>query len=369
MMKSSEIVKSLEIRAVNAVRDLLLDVPGVKVESVEHEPKFDRGHRMDGLLAFSHGGSNYALIVEVKSNGAPRFVRSGVYQLESCVARMRRSGEANSGRRLIPMLVSAYLSPESRAICLDHDTAYLDLVGNARLAFDTVYIDRAVAERPVSETRALRSIFTPKAAAILRVLLREPGRAWRVADLAAQARASYGHVSNVRKALLAREWIELGDDGVVLVQPDVLLQTWRESYRRPAGESVTGYTHLHGTQLDERLRGTLNPHPERPRALYALHSAAQWLAPFGRGATHTLYADEPGAEALKEALKLTHAARGANVVLLTPTDESLFDDATEPAPKVFCTSPIVTYLDLWTGSDRDREAAEHLAGEFFPWLK
>ena len=362
-------MKELKVRAVDAVRDLLLNVPSVQVESVEYERTIDRGYTMDGLVALAHGGSNYALVVDVRSNGAPRFVRSGVYQLESCVARMHRSSEANAGRHLIPMLVSPYLSPESRAICLDHGTAYLDLVGNARLAFDTVYIDRAVAERPVSETRALRSIFTPKAAAILRVLLREPGRAWRVADLATQARASYGHVSNVRKALLAREWIEAGDDGVVLVQPDVLLQTWRESYRRPAGESITGYTHLHGSQLDERLRGTLNPHPERPRVLYALHSAAQWLAPFGRSATHTLYADGPGADVLKETLKLTHAATGANVVLLVPTDESLFHDASEPASGVFCTSPIVTYLDLWTGSDRDREAAEHLAGEFFPWLK
>ena len=369
MMKHPDTVKNLEFRAVDAIRDLLLDMPGVEVESVEYERKLGSHYTMDGLIAFTHRGSNYALVVEVKSNGAPRFVRSGVHQLESCVARLRRSGEANAGRRLIPILVSPYLSPESRAVCLDHDTAYLDLVGNARLAFDAVFIDRAVAERPVSETRALRSIFTPKAAAILRVLLREPGRAWRVADLAAQARASYGHVSNVRKALLAREWIEVADRGIVLVQPDVLLQTWRESYRRPTGESITGYTHLHGTQLNERLKGTLNPRPERPRALYALHSAAQWLAPFGRSATHTLYADAPGADALKDALKLTHAARGANVVLLVPTDESLFHDASEPAPNVFCTSPIVTYLDLWTGSDRDREAAEHLAGEFFPWLK
>ena len=67
-------------------------------------------------------------------------------------------------------------------------------------------------------------------------------------------------------------------------------------------------------------------------------------------------------------MKLTHVARGANVVLLELTDESLFHDAAEPGPNVFCTNPIVTYLDLWTGSDRDREAAEHLAGELFPWL-
>ncbi len=368
-MKNAELVKKMEVRAIDAVHDLLLDVPGLRVEAVHYERQLGRDHRMDGLIAFTHRDSNYALVVEVKSNGAPRFVRSGVHQLESCVARLRRSGEANAGRRLIPVLVSSYLSPESRAICLNHDTAYLDLVGNARLAFDTVYIERAVAERPVSETRSLRSIFSPKAAAILRVLLREPGRGWRVADLAVQARASYGHVSNVRKALLAREWIEPGEDGVVLVQPDALLEVWRESYSRPTSESVAGYTHLHGTQLDERLQGTLNPDPVRPRAIYALHSAAQWLAPFGRSATRTFYADKTGVEALKDVLKLTHAARGANVVLLVTTDESLFHDASEPAPSVFCTSPVVTYLDLWTGSDRDREAAEHLAGEFFPWLR
>ena len=366
MMKSVETVKNLTVDAVSAVRDLLRNVPSV--QSIECEQTIGRDYGMDGLVAFAHRGGNYALVVVVTSNGAPRFVRSAVYQLESCVARLRRSAETSGGRHFIPMIVSPYLSPEAHAICLDHDTAYLDLVGNARLVFDTVYIERAVAERPISETRALRSIFSPKAAAILRVLLREPGRAWRVADLAAEARASYGHVSNVRKALLAREWIEVGDDGVVLVQPDALLQAWRENYRRPAGESVTGYTHLNGTQLDERLRGTLNPDAERPRAIYALHSAAQWLAPFGRSATHTFYADEPGTEALKEALKLTHAAWGANVVLFVPTDESLFHDACEPGPEVFCTSPIVTYLDLWTGGDRDREAAEHLAGEFFPWL-
>ena len=30
---------------------------------------------------------------------------------------------------------------------------------------------------------------------------------------------------------------------------------------------------------------------------------------------------------------------------------------------------IITYLDLWNGNDRDREAAEYVAREFFPWLE
>ena len=266
------------------------------------------------------------------------------------------------------MLVSPYLSPESRSICMDHDVAYLDLVGNAHLAFDHVYINRAVADRPKSEMRALRSVFAPKAAAILRVLLRDPARAWRVADLGEAAKASLGHVSNVRKALLAREWIEERKDGIVLARPGALLRTWREEYRKPAGRRSSRYTLFHGEQLSGRLSRTLNAESDRPRAIMSSHSAAQWFAPFVRSGTHSFYADEPGARMLMEALKLTRAEKGANVSVTIPRDESLFDDAAEPAPGILCASPIVTYLDLWVGDDRDREAAEHLASKCFPWL-
>ena len=363
-MKSAKTVKELEPMAVDAVRDLLGHVPNLEIGSVE------RDYLIDFRIAFSRDRVNYALIIEVKANGAPSVVRYAVYQLRNYVAHVDQSNYAYAGQRLIPipMLVSRYLSPRSREICTDHNVAYLDLFGNAHLAFDSVYIDRAVADKPKSESRALRSIFNPKAAAILRVMLREPDRAWRVTDLAEKANASLGHVSNVRKALLEREWIEKQADGVVLIQPDALLKTWRENYRRPAGHRITGYTHLHGKQLDERLSRALNPYPQRPRAIYSLHSAAQWFAPFGRDGTYTFYADESGARFLQEALKLTPVTKGANVILCIPNDESLFDDAIEPAPGIFCTSPIITYLDLWNGNDRDREGAEYVAKECFPWL-
>ena len=367
-MKKLKVVKSSKDRALDAVRDLLGTVRGLQFEPVEHEPTVGTIYETDWLIQVRYAGALYVLVVEVKRDGAPRFVRSAVYQLESYVAHLRRSTQANEDRHFIPMLVCPYLSPQSRAICTEHGVAYLDLVGNARFAFGTVYIERAVADRPRSEARALRSIFAPRASTILRVLLRDPDRAWRVADLANEANASFGHVSNVRKALLDREWLEIRGDGAVLTQPDALLKTWRRSYRRPAGRSVTGYTQLHGSQLEDRLRGKLNPKPDRPRAIYALDSAAHWLAPFSRSGTQSFYADKLGAELLKQRLKLRSAARGANVVLCIPADESLFDDASEPGPRVFCTSPIATYLDLWAGNERQREAAEHLADKFLPWL-
>ena len=366
-MKGLISAKNLETAAVNAARELLDHVPRLQVVSARREQRIGSGHSVDGLIEFARGDDTYSLIIEVKPNGAPRFVRSAVCHLQGYLAHARPAGRADR-RRLIPMLVSPYLSPESRSICADHDVAYLDLVGNAHLVFDNVYIDRAVADRPKSETRALRSIFTPKAGAILRVLLRDPDRAWRVADLAKAANASLGHVSNVRRALLEREWSEKRDNGIVVVEPDALLRTWRENYRQPAGRHISGYTLFHGEQLNQRLSGNLNPEPRHPRAIYSSHSAAQWFAPFARSGTHSFYADEPGASMLKEALKLTHAAMGANVILRIPNDESLFWDAVQPAPGISCVSPIIAYLDLWNGNDRDREAADHLASKCFPWL-
>ena len=368
-MKKHALVNDLEITAVNAARDLLDHVPHLEASSVRHDQRLGSDDPIDGRIEFEHGDHTYALIIEVKANGAPRFVRSAVYQLKGYLAHTRQSGHGgDSGTRSMPMLVSPYLSPESRSICIDHDVAYLDLVGNAHLAFDNVYIDRAVADRPKSETRALRSIFTPKAGAILRVLLRDPARAWRVTALAEAANASLGHVSNVRKALLTREWIEKRNDGIILVQPDALLRTWREEYRQSAGRGISGYTLFHGDQLSKQLSGSLNPEPQHPRAIYSSNSAAQWFAPFARGGTHRFYADEPGARMLTETLKLTRVGKGANVIVRIPNDESLFEDAVQPTPGIFCASPIVTYLDLWNGNDRDREAADHMASKCFPWL-
>ncbi|MCY3624112.1 MAG: hypothetical protein OXH68_20670 [Gammaproteobacteria bacterium] len=349
-----------------AVRDLLRRLPAAGVTPVAELRRTDHGPQADALIRVHYGGAVRLLVIEVKAHGAPRFVRSAVYELESYVARISQS-PAHAAEQVVPMLACPYLSPESRAICRDHDVAYLDLEGNVRLVFDG-YIERSVPTKPKSETRTLRSVFTPKASAILRALLREPDRPWLVTDLAASAHASLGHVSNVCKALLEREWVARRPDGIVLTQPDALIQTWRENYRRPGGDRFDAYTHLHGRQFDDLARKALNARPGSPRAVYALASAVQWIAPFTRDATRSFYTDAAGARVLREKLDVRPASTDPNVVVHAIADESIFDDAIEPLPGLFCTCPIVTYLDLWCGNDREREAAAHLARQTLPWI-
>lgn len=360
-MKMAESMKVTEFQAASALKALLQRVPALDIANEEHEVYLGPDRGVDFIFDIYHNNANFKLIVEVKRNGQPRHVRSAIWQLLDFVR--------SNNERYIPILITPYLSPESQAICEDAGVSYLDLMGNTRLAFDAVYIERAVAEKPRAESRALRSIFSPKATQVLSLMFIEPNKEWRVTELAESAKVSLGHVSNVRKALLEREWAEERDGGVALTNPDGLLDVWRENYRRPLGRRVSGYTYLHGSSLTDRLRGVLSPEDNDGRAICAFQTAAQWIAPFERETMHTFYADEMGAERLERALELSNASKGQNVYIRIPRDEGVFRVVSEPAEGIFCTSPLQTYLDLWNAGERSREAAEFLREERLQWSR
>ena len=367
-MKTHDSVYSDEKSCLDAAINLIKNIPSIENPSeIYHQSKIS-GYVIDASFEFDHCQSKYTLIIEVISRAEPRQVRNRAYKLKSCIADLVQSGQIKQNHQYIPMVVSDYLSPESRRICFEHKLAYLDLQGNASLVFDNVYIEKSTATKPKAETRTLKSLFSPKAGAILRVLLNDPGNTWRMANLATEARASLGHVSNVRKILLDREWIEIRKEGIVLIQPDSLLNSWRENYRQPSGEILKGYTTLHGDQLINQLTGTLGIEQESPLAILSSNSAAQWLAPYLRDFTQTFYADKFGADILEKKLDLKRTESGANVIIHILKDDCYFDGAIQPKPGIYCTAPILTYLDLWNGNDRSREAADFMAGKYFPWL-
>lgn len=359
MLKANIEVNNLETEAAKAIDALLRSVPFIRMAKVE---PMQPGSSFDILAEFSLEGARRLLACEVKSVGQPRHVRAALLQLRKAAEKFDPPA--------MPIFIAPYLSQEARALCREFDVGYLDLVGNARITFDNVFIERQVDTKPSAVQRNLKSIFKPKSAQILRILLRDPDRAWRVADLSQASDVSLGHVSNVRGELVDREWAEVMDDGLRLSRPDALLDAWRDAYEPPAGEErISFYTTLHGKSLEVSARGALSARRDTPTAVFASFSAAHWLAPYGRVPTTYFYADSAGLVTLREALKLSPATSGANVVVMVPKDHGLFNDTTEPAPGVVCTSPVQTYLDLAVAGERGVEAAEHLRKALLTWQK
>ncbi len=358
MLKTLESLKEIEIQAAAALRSLFDDVPSVEVEQIDLEPNLaDRG--IDILARVKAFGRSYILVCEVKANGQPRYVRSAALQLHRAVERLREDAT--------PVFIAPFLSLESQALCREEKIGFLDLEGNCRLALDGVFIERQVPTRPSIERRELKSIFKPKSAQVLRVMLRAPSRPWRVAELAELAHVSFGHVSNVRSALVDREWAAVGDDGLTLVRPDAILDAWRDAYEPPAGDCETFYTILNGKAFDLAVRDALSLSSSEGRAILASFSAAQWLAPYARAGTQFLYADALGLKRLREALKLSSVSKGENVTVTVLKDEGPLLDASEVSPRIFCSSSVQTYLDLAAAGERGREAADHLRRERLQW--
>jgi hypothetical protein len=88
--------------------------------------------------------------------------------------------------------------------CAEEGLGYADFVGNARLSFDRIFIETRVAGNSLSVKREAKSVFSPNATRVQRVLLQGPLRAWKVKYLAAAADVSLAHVSAVRRRFWLR---------------------------------------------------------------------------------------------------------------------------------------------------------------------
>jgi len=346
-----------EREAGRTLEAFLRSLPRFELNKIEREGAISHlAHRPDIIVEGHFAGKPLHLIVEVKSNGQPRIMRDTAAQLR------RYLDDAQPDA--IALVMAPYLSEQARAACIEEGVGYLDFMGNAHIDSGSVYIDRAVPGRPEPERRALRSLFKPKSARILRTLLKEPGRSWRTAELAKKAGVSVGLVSTAGSALRQRGCAEQTKHGLVLIAPDDLLDMWSENYEPVRGEEVRLYSHLHGSELTEQLRGLAMG---EGRVALASFSAAAWLAPFVRHPTTYFYADEAGLPALQQLLDAKPADKGGNIVIVVPDEDGVLDDAERVADGLAATSPVQTYLDLMQTGDRGQEGAKHLRSALLDW--
>lgn len=147
----------------------------------------------------------------------PRQLRNAIY-----AAKAQSKGEPNP----YLLIVSPYISEQSAALCKEEGVGFLDLSGNAYLSFGSVYVEIAGKPNKFKESRPLKSLFSEKSCRVLRVLLQGPLRAHKVKEVAKIAGVSLGLVSKVRKLLIDHEHARDTDDGIIITQPDKLLDAW-----------------------------------------------------------------------------------------------------------------------------------------------
>jgi hypothetical protein len=302
--------------------------------------------RPDFLISLEAPVGTQTLVVEVKSAGQPRMAREAVNQL------LRFS---QSFPQAFPVFIAPYISPKAAEICEQAGVGYIDFSGNCRLCFQEVYIEKTGKPNVFSEKRDLRSLYSPKAENVLRVLLTNPLKAWKIQELADEGNVSVGQVANVKKILLNREWLSEAD-GMVLSEPEKLLSEWARNYNFRKNRVRDFYSLKNVSEIEFSLANLC----KEEKLTYALtsFSGAARLAPAVRYQRVFAYIEETEKD-IAGLLDLKEVPSGANVSLLTPYDEGIFYGS-EDIDGIRIASPIQIYLDLKTYRGRGEEAADML---------
>lgn len=332
-----------------AIRNCLDRVPFLKIRDFQVEPDFS-GRRPDFVVRVETIGGEYNLVVEAKSSGQPRVARRAIDQL-----RVYSEGVPNP----YPVLLAPYVADATAQLCARDGVGYIDLAGNCRLSFGQVYIEQCGKENPFSEKRELRSLYSPKAERILRVLMTSPRKAWKVQELASEADVSLGLASKVKQILKLREWLAPRSKGVRLLDPEAALTEWAGEYRYSKHRAVDFYSLVSGSELEKQV--ALAAETSNIRIALTGFSAAVRYAPAVRYRRSMIYCAGEAA-AIAQKLDLKQVSSGANLTLIQPYDEGVFYGV-EPRDGLPVVSAIQTYLDLMKQLARGEEAAAALLQE------
>ena len=178
-------------------------------------------------------------------------------------------------------------------------------------------------------TRPLRSLFAPRATRVVRVLLIEPPRAWRLEELGRAAGVSLGHSYNVVKRLEELAWAERdADQRIHLSKPADLLEAWCESYTYRANE-ITSY--MAPERVTRKFMGEIArvATAEGRRYAFTLNAGAALLVPSLRLPTVHCYL-EGDPTTIAQTLGLRPAAEADGTLhFLAPYDPGVLHGAYE----------------------------------------
>lgn len=344
-------LKSAEIRrqAAQRLRELF---PRAKGWEESHDVAVG-AQTADLMVKFRLGEQEHVLIAEVCSLGQPRQIRAAVTRL----------GEIHKEvPAAYPLAAAVYIAPQSARILKSNNFGYVDLSGNCYVTLENVLIEKEGKRNIRPSTRPLRSLFAPRATRVMRVLLSEPARSWRLEELAREAVVSLGHAHNVIKRLEELAWAERDDhQRLRLTKPADLLEAWAESYAYRENEI---HSYFAPERISRKFMGEVARAAEAAGRRYAftLNAGASLVASHLRLPNVHCYLEgdpEPVASALG-ARAATEA--DGTLHLLTPYDSGVFSGVLEKGGLKVTSLPQL-YVDLMHYERKGPEQAEHLRRE------
>jgi hypothetical protein len=253
-----------------------------------------------------------------------------------------------------------------KRLCADGGVSWFDLSGNAHVVAPGLRI--VIEGKPNRFVRRGRpsTAFAPKSARIARRLLIEPERHFRQQELARETGLDDGFTSRIVRRLEEDSLVQRSKDGTVCVRdPDVLLDTWAEVYSFGKHTILRGHVSARSSEeVVTRIATTFKQHKIQ-HAVTGLAAAWQ-LTEFASFRLVSFFVASAPTDAVLKAVGFREEPKGANVWLVVPVDEGVFDGA-RLVRKIDTVHPVQAYLDLGAHPERATDAAGELRARCLQW--
>lgn len=313
----------------------------VRAERQIAGPYGQTSSRVDAVVDLRGSNANATFAVEAKLSFEPRDVE----RLLPGLSRTLRSLAGN-----VPLLVVAtWLSARTQELLRDEGINYVDLTGNAWIWLDypAVFIRNTGATRnPEPLKRELARVRGPKAGRLVRTLI-DARAPYGVRDLAEAAELAPGYVSRLLDALDRDALVDRSRKGeVVAADYPGLLRRWAETYDVLKSNEAKRFIAPEGAA---KLLESIKAVPSNGRVAVTGSFAAVRLAPVAAPALLLAYVEN--VSAIIDGLNLLPADEGANVVLLRPFDQVVWQGVSRDDGIAYV-APSQIAADCLTGTGR-----------------
>jgi len=349
MIKEKELIKQIK----NAVLEVFNSTGFIKIIRIKENTASGILHQLFDLSieVQANDKSKHTLIFEIKTAGQPRYARMAISQLKEIVSK---------NTNYYGVFASTFISNETRRICQENNTGFIDTAGNCFFNFDNVYLSIEGKPNPFPNKRPLKTLFYSKSSRALRFLLCNPKKAWFVKDLSIEADISLGQAFLVKKKLLEEELIEelkVEDrKKFKLIKPEKLLDEWAKNYSYNKNIIKNYYSFDDTKTIESNLANYCNA--KKIKYAFTLTSGASLVAPFLRYNKVFVYVLN-NIEKLAKDLNFKEVSSGSNLSILKPYDDGVFYDL-QIINGVNIVSNIQLFLDLINYKERGEEAAKFL---------
>lgn len=280
----------------------------------------DRRIEVDVVVEFSLTDSSQKPIkaaIEFKSRLTPMALEGAVHQVLRIRNELRSVAEYGD---LYPMVAAPYLSDSVQQRCKELGVGYIDLNGNFLLAHQGVYVDVARPAAVFKNPQGVKRIFAGRSRRIIRVLLANPFKPFRLEELSSEAELSVGQAFQVTKRLLEDGLLERTSEGRVLTKPRQLLRLFAKELKNDYVENrlvFHGFSEMPLREFADRLSGMCEQ-----KGIPCVFTLTSGLEPHERNLREDLTAAYIGvpAQEIRDALRLEAVGKGANVLLMTPPE-------------------------------------------------